>query len=477
MTKTSPFPAVQADVQSLFELQRRTAPQIAATTARERIAKLKKIERYLLDDSKMQGLLDAMHQDFRKPEAEVRLTEILVVLQHLRHTRRNLRRWMQPHDVGLPPLLFGVDSHIRYEPKGTCLIIAPWNYPFNLAISPLIDAIAAGNTAIIKPSEISFHTSSFIAKMIGDLFTPGEVAVVEGAVEVSTALLNLPFNHIFFTGSPSVGKIVMAAAAQHLASVTLELGGKSPAIVHQSADLGKQAYLLAWGKCLNKGQTCIAPDYVLLHKSRKDAFVEAFQSAIHKMYGAEGPGNSPDYARISSPRHFQRLRNLYEDAIAKGATEMVGGQWREADRFVPPTLLTGITDNMEITREEIFGPLLPVVLFEKPQEILEQVNRQPKPLTLYIAAKNKPFTDYILSNTSSGSVVVNDYLLGFSNPEMGFGGVNNSGIGRYMGFEGFKEFSNPKAIVKRKFLDFSIVFPPYSKRVVGLLKILSRWGV
>ena len=477
MTQASAFPAAQADVQGLFELQRKTAPQVAASKAAERIAKLKKIEQYLLDDSKMQGLLDAMHQDFSKPEAEVRLTEILVVLQHLRHTRRNLRRWMQPHAVGLPPLLLGVESHIRYEPKGTCLIIAPWNYPFNLAISPLVDAIAAGNTAIIKPSEISAHTSSFIAKMIGDLFTPGEVAVVEGAVEVSTALLNLPFNHIFFTGSPAVGKIVMAAAARHLASVTLELGGKSPAIVDQSADLSKQAYLLAWGKCLNNGQTCIAPDYVLLHKSRKDAFVDAFRNAIDKMYGAEGPGSSPDYARISSSRHFQRLRALYDDAIAKGATELIGGQWRETDRFVPPTLLTDITNDMEIAREEIFGPLLPVVLFDTPQEILQQVNQQPKPLTLYIAAKNKQFTDYILRNTSSGSAVVNDYLLGFSNPEMGFGGVNNSGIGRYMGFEGFKEFSNPKAIVKRKFLDFSIVFPPYSKRVIGLLKILSRWGV
>lgn len=477
MTKTNAFPAIEADVQSLFELQRKTAPQIAATGASERIAKLKKIERYLLDDAKMQGLLDAMHKDFRKPEAEVRLTEILVVLQHLRHTRRNLRRWMQPQDVGLPPLLFGVTSHIRYEPKGTCLIIAPWNYPFNLAISPLVDAIAAGNTAIIKPSEISSHTSSFIAKMIADLFTPGEVGVVEGDVEISTSLLNLPFNHIFFTGSPAVGKIVMAAAARHLASVTLELGGKSPAIVDQSADLEKQAYLLAWGKCLNNGQTCIAPDYVLLHKSRKDAFAGAFQKAIHKMYGPEGPGNSPDYARISSPRHYQRLRNLYEDAIAKGATEIVGGQWREADRFVPPTLLSDITDDMDISREEIFGPLLPVVYHETTQEILERVNNQPKPLTLYIAAKNKDFTDHILRNTSSGSAVVNDYLLGFSNPEMGFGGVNNSGIGRYMGFEGFKEFSNPKAVVKRKFLDFSIVFPPYSKRVIGLLKILSKWGV
>jgi len=477
MTTTTDFPAVQPDIQSLFDLQRKTAAQVATSNAGERIAKLKRIERYLLDDSKMQGLFDAMQKDFRKPEAEVRLTEILVVLQHLRHTRRNLRRWMQPQEVGLPPLLFGVASHIRYEPKGNCLIIAPWNYPFNLAISPLIDAIAAGNTTIIKPSEISFHTSSFIAKMIHDLFPPEEVAVVEGDVDVATALLDLPFNHIFFTGSPAVGKIVMAAAAKHLASVTLELGGKSPAIVHQSADLNKQAHLMAWGKCLNNGQTCIAPDYVLLHKSRKDAFVGAFQKSITKMYGAEGPGNSPDYGRISSPKHYQRLRRLYDDAIGKGATEMIGGQWRAEDRFVPPTLLTGITEHMEISQEEIFGPILPVVLYEDPAEILEKVNSQPKPLTLYIAAQNDRFTNYVLQNTSSGSAVVNDYLLGFSNPEMGFGGINNSGIGRYMGFEGFKEFSNPKAVVKRKFLDFSIVFPPYSKRVIGLLKILSKWGV
>lgn len=477
MIETSTAPAIEAEVQSLLELQQKYAPRAAATTAGERIESLKRIERYLLDESKMQGLFEAMHKDFRKPEAEVRLSEILVVIQHLRHTRRNLRRWMQPQAVGLPPLLLGVDAHIRYEPKGNCLIIAPWNYPFNLAISPLVDAIAAGNTAIIKPSEISAHTSAFIAKMIGDLFPPEAVAVVQGDVKAATALLELPFNHIFFTGSPAVGKIVMAAAAKHLASVTLELGGKSPAIVDQSADLEKQAYLLAWGKCLNNGQTCIAPDYVMLHRSQQPAFTAAFRNALTRLYGTEGPGLSSDYARISSHRHYQRLRGLYEDALAKGAREILGGEWRESDRFVPPTLLTDITDAMDIAHEEVFGPILPVVLFDHAQEIVESVNKQPKPLTLYIAAKSKKFTDYILRNTSSGSAVVNDYLLGFSNPEMGFGGINNSGIGRYMGFEGFKEFSNPKAIVKRKFLDFSIVFPPYSKRVTGLLKFLSKWGV
>lgn len=468
---------IQTEVQTLFELQKAHAPHVAASTARARIAKLRRLEAYLLDEEKMSGLYEALHKDFRKPEAEVRLSEIIVVIQHLRHTRRHLRRWMQPQSVSLPPILLGVSSHIRYEPKGLCLIIAPWNYPFNLAISPLVDAIAAGNTAIIKPSEVSMHTSAFIRKMISDLFPPEEVAVVEGDMRTSGALLELPFNHIFFTGSPQIGKVVMTAAAKHLASVTLELGGKSPAIIDNSVNLENQAYLLAWGKCINNGQTCIAPDYVLLHESRQKAFTEAFKKAIDKLYGSEGPAQSPDYARIISDRHYARLRRLYEDALEKGATELLGGQWNEADRFVPPTILTGIKDHMEIAHEEIFGPLLPVVLYQNTQDIIEEINRRPKPLTLYIGSKNRKFTDFILQNTSSGSAVVNDYLLGFSNPDMGFGGVNHSGIGRYMGFEGFKEFSNPKAVVKRKFMDFRVIFPPYTPRVVHILRILGRWGV
>ena len=465
----------QQEIQTLFERQQRHAPKMEQTTAKERVERLRRLEKFLLDDQKMQGLFDALDRDFRKSPAEVLLSEIAVAVQHLRHTRRSLARWMMPRRVPTPLLLTGTSSYIQYEPKGVCLIIAPWNYPFNLAISPLIDAIAAGNTAIIKPSEMSANTSAFIKKMLGELFPPEEVAVVECDAATATALLQLPFNHIFFTGSPKIGKIIMAAAAKNLASVTLELGGKSPAIIDETANVRTIAYRLAWGKLLNKGQTCIAPDYVIIHESRLKEFLGAFQSAVKKLYGEGEIAENRDYCRIINQNHFQRLRNLYEDAMAKGAREEMGGNWNKADCFIPPTVLTNITEDMDISQEEIFGPILPVVTYTSPEEAVRIVNHRPKPLTLYVSSRNKKFSDYILKNTSSGGAVVNDFMLGFGNPDLGFGGINNSGIGNYMGFSGFQEFSNPKSVVYRHFLDMSVIFPPYNSRVIKMLNAIKRW--
>ncbi len=466
---------IQMELSGIFELQQRHAPKCKRSSSGERIRQLRRLEDYILNEAKMEGLFQAMYKDFRKPKAEVLLSEITVVLQHIRHTRKHLRRWMQPRRTATPLMLFGVSSAVHYEAKGTCLILSPWNYPFNLTFSPLVDALAAGNTVIIKPSEISSHTSRFIRKVVEDLFPPEEVAVAEGDVHVAQALLELPFDHVFFTGSPQVGKLVMAAAAKNLASVTLELGGKSPAIIDDTADLKAQALRLAWGKGLNKGQTCIAPDYVLVQESQKEAFVEAYKQAIQTLYPAENLAQSPDYPRIINQRNFRRLRKLYEDAIAQGATEVIGGTWNETDLFIPPTVLADADLEMAIMEEEIFGPLLPVLTFRHVQEAVEIINRQPKPLTLYIGSKDRKFTDFILEHTSSGSVVVNDFMLSFGNPEMGFGGVNNSGIGRYMGHAGFLEFSNAKSVMKRHFLDFSIAFPPYTAAKIKLLRFVGRW--
>lgn len=468
------YPTIM-QLEQLFKLQRAHAPKMDQTTSGQRIQRLRQLEAYLLDASKMEGLFEALKADFNKPRAEVLLSEISVVLQHLRHTRKNLRRWMQPKQVDAPLMLIGVRTQVYFEAKGVCLIIAPWNYPFNLAISPLVDAIAAGNTAILKPSEVTGHTTAFIKKMIAELFPPEEVAVVEGDAQVAQALLELPFDHIFFTGSPQVGKLVMAAAAKHLASVTLELGGKSPVVIDQTADIKQQAYRLAWAKCLNKGQTCIAPDYVLVHASIQDAFVSAYRDAIHKLYPTDDLQTSPDYCRIVNLRHTQRLRNLYEDALAKGAWEALGNAWNENERFVPPTLLTGVTHDMDIMQEEIFGPILPVMTYQQPEEVIALINSQPKPLTLYICSNDKKFTEQLLRQTSSGSAVVNDFMLSFISPELGFGGVNNSGIGQYMGYEGFLAFSNQKPILKRRFLELSMVYPPYTKTVEKLLQFLGRW--
>ncbi|MBV6429082.1 MAG: Aldehyde dehydrogenase [Haliscomenobacter sp.] len=467
--------AIQAEVAGIFELQQRHAPKLNRSASRERIQRLRRLEEYILNEAKMEGLFQAMYKDFRKPKAEVLLSEIAVVLQHLRHTRKHLRRWMQPRRAATPLMLFGVSSAVQYEAKGTCLILSPWNYPFNLTFSPLVDALAAGNTVIIKPSEISSHTSRFIRKVVEDLFPTEEVAVVEGDVHAAQALLELPFDHIFFTGSPQVGKIVMAAAAKNLTSLTLELGGKSPALVDDTADLPSLALRMVWGKGLNVGQSCIAPDYVLVQESQKEAFVEAYQQAIRTLYPVEDLAQSPDYARIINQRNFQRLRRLYEDALAKGAKEALGGTWNENDLFIPFTLLTDVHPEMEIMEEEIFGPLLPVVTFRHVQEAVEIINRQPKPLTLYIGSKDRKFTEFVLEHTSSGSVVVNDFMLSFGNPELGFGGVNNSGIGRYMGHAGFLEFSNPKPVLRRRFFDFSVAYPPYTNAKLKLLRFVGRW--
>lgn len=463
------------DLDTLFKKQQDFAPQMANTSASQRIERLNRLIRFMDDQGEMQGLKDAMYQDFRKAEVEVMLSEIAVVKSHALHARRELSRWMRPHKVTTPITLIGTTSYIHYEAKGVSLIISPWNYPFNLTFSPLVYALAAGNTAIIKPSELTPHTSAFMAKAIKALFPEEEVALIEGDASVSTALLELPFDHIFFTGSPQIGKIVMAAAAKHLASVTLELGGKSPAIIDASAAIDKLAYHLAWGKCLNNGQTCIAPDYVLVEASKRDEFVEAFRKGIERLYPNSAKlVDNPDYCRIVNPRHYQRLRRLYEDALSKGAVELVGGTWNEAERFVPPTVLVNMSEDMLIMEEEIFGPILPVLTYSSPAEAVNIIRLRPKPLTLYIGAKNQRFIQYLLDNTSAGGTVINDYMLGFGNPNLPFGGVNNSGIGKYMGFHGFVAFSNEKAIVRRNFGTLSMLFPPYTQRVKSIMAMVQK---
>jgi aldehyde dehydrogenase (NAD+) len=461
--------------QALFQKQQAFAPQLANTSAAQRIERLNRIIRFLDNEQEMQGLKEAMYHDFRKAEVEVILSEIAVVKSHALHTRRELRRWMRPHRVPTPLTLFGTTSYIQYEAKGACLIISPWNYPFNLTFSPLIYAIAAGNTAIIKPSELTPHTSTFMARAVQKLFPAEEVALLEGDASLATALLELPFDHIFFTGSPQIGKIIMAAAAKNLASVTLELGGKSPAIIDSSAAIAKQAYHMAWGKCLNNGQTCIAPDYALVHQSKLDEFVQAYQAGLQRLYSdTANLMHNPDYCRIVSPRHYQRLRRLYEDALSKGATELLGGTWNEAELFVPPTLLGNISAEMQIMEEEIFGPILPVLPFASAEEVVQIIRQRPKPLSLYISARNRRFIRYIMENTSAGGTVINDFMLGYGNPNLPFGGVNNSGIGKYMGFHGFVAFSNEKAVVKRNFGTLSILFPPYTPRVRALMQFVQK---
>ncbi|GAA4398151.1 aldehyde dehydrogenase family protein [Nibrella viscosa] len=462
-------------LQTMFDRQRLHAPVQALTTAAERIDRLKRLQHWMLTNE--EAIQQALYADFRKPAPEVSLAEIYAVNSELKFIIRHLKRWMKPQRVPTPLNMVGTTGYIRHEPKGNVLIISPWNYPFSLMIKPLLAALAAGNVVMLKPSELTPHTAALLNRMVQALFPPEEVALVEGDAAVAQALLDQPFNHIFFTGSPAVGRLVMAAAAKHLASVTLELGGKSPAIVDETAPLAEAAGQIAWGKCINNGQTCIAPDYLLVHESVKAPFLEAFRTAVQRMYNADGRGveASDSYARIVNQRHFQRVRRLIDDAVEKGASISLGGQVNESTNFIEPTVLDGVTSDMQVMQEEIFGPVLPILTYRNREEVVQQVNAGEKPLALYIHSRNQQNIDYFLAHTSAGDTVINDMMLQYSHPEIPFGGVNNSGIGKSNGYFGFQEFSNQRGVVRRDFGTLKFVYPPYTPRVRKLINTLMKY--
>ncbi|AQG78367.1 aldehyde dehydrogenase family protein [Spirosoma montaniterrae] len=471
LPQTTPRDAIQA----AFDAQRKHAPQMALTTAEQRIERIKRIQSWITTHET--DIQRVMYDDFRKPSAEVMLGELMAVHAEIKHIIKNLRQWMLPQRLPTPLSLVGTKSHIRHEPKGNVLIIAPWNYPFSLMIKPLVSAIAAGNVVILKPSEMTPHTANLVREMIAELFPANEVTVFEGDAAVSTALLELPFNHIFFTGSPAVGRIVMAAAAKHLTSVTLELGGKSPAIVDETANIKETAGRLAWGKCINNGQTCIAPDYLLVHRSVKEPLIQAMRETLTAMYSPDGKPieQSDSYARIVNSKHFERVKGLLDDAVQQGATVAFGGNTNEADNFMEPTLLENVTDEMRVMQEEIFGPVLPVLTYENLDDALRTVNSREKPLALYIHSRSRQNTQYILDRTSAGDTVINDTLLQFGNVELPFGGVNNSGLGKSNGFFSFQEFSNQRGVMQREFGTMKFIYPPYTDKVKKLIGFFVKW--
>lgn len=467
------------EVERIFTLQRNpdNLQAIKNTTASQRIERITKIERFILDPANQEELAKAMWYDLRKSKEEMMATEIIPILTLLVHIKRKLKSWMRPHKVGTPLAMTGISSYIRYEPKGHVLLIAPWNYPFQLAINPLIHAIAAGNVSIIKPSEISSATSAFIKGMMDQLFPEEEVAVIQGDVPVATALLEKPFHHIFFTGSPAVGKIVMEAAAKHLTSVTLELGGKSPCVIDDTVNIKKVAGQVAWGKLLNNGQTCIAPDYILIHASQKQAFIDAYNQWVQKHYNSDGRGiqNSPYYTRMINERNFQRVKRLIDQAVAKGAKLISSESPDASDKFLPPSLLDEVQMDMDIMQEEIFGPVMPVLTFEDISEAPSIIDRLPKPLAMYIMSTNRQHQAYLLDHTTAGGTAINELMITTLNPELPFGGVNNSGIGKSNGKYGFIEFSNERGVMKRRFLDFKMIFPPYNKTIFEWMTRAARW--
>ncbi|MCP3932139.1 MAG: aldehyde dehydrogenase family protein [Bacteroidetes bacterium] len=461
------------EINRVFQLQKEYQYTIGMTKVSERRAKLKKFQQAILKYRPQ--IKEALYQDFRKHPSEVDITEIYPMISQIKHARRNLSRWMGRHHVDTPLSLIGSRSHIRYEPKGVVLIISPWNFPIMLTFGPLVSAIAAGNTVIIKPSELTPNASKLMKKIIQETFCEEEVALFEGGVETSTNLLALPFNHIFFTGAPQIGKIVMTAAAKNLASVTLELGGKSPTIVLESANVDLAAKRIAWAKFMNNGQVCIAPDYVLVHESQKAAFVEKVKKYIKSFY-SEKASQESSYCRMVNERHHNRVKNLYEDAVNKGAKVETGGAFDGSQNYISPTVVTNISNNSDIMEEEIFGPILPVISFTDVNEMIKKINSREKPLALYIYGKNRKSINHILANTRAGGGCINQNGVHFFNLNLPFGGSNNSGIGKGNGIHGFKAFSNARGILKQHIPNaLDLLYPPYNSFKQKLIDLTIKY--
>lgn len=459
-----------------ISLMKQTALTWRNSTANERVNRLKSLRNWIKTNQSL--IREALWEDFRKSGSETDLTEIFPIIVELSHCIRQLHTWMKPQAVSTPPLMMGTQAQIQLEPKGLALIIAPWNYPFNLAIGPLVSALAAGCPAVLKPSEMTPKTAALIEKMISELFSDEEVAVFNGDAQMAESLLNLPFDHIFFTGSPRVGKIVMGHAAKNLASVTLELGGKSPCIVTSSANLKDAAQKIIYGKLVNCGQTCIAPDYLLVEAGVQELLLAELKQAIQKFYDPsfQGIDQSKDLARIINKQHVNRLSEYLNDAIEKGAKIAFGGTTIPDQRYIEPTLLTHVSEDMAIAQEEIFGPILPVFTYRSLEEAIAKVNSKPKPLALYVFDTGE-HVDRILQETSSGNALVNDCLLHFVHQELPFGGVNTSGIGKAHGYFGFLAFSNEKGILKQRvgFNNVSLLRPPFGKKTKQLIQFMLKW--
>lgn len=431
-----------------------------------RIQALKRLMRAVLDYE--DRIYQALWADLHKSAYEGYLTEVSLVLKEIKFHIRHLKRWSEPRRVPTPIHLLGSKSRIFYEPLGCALIIAPWNYPFQLLINPLVGALSAGNCAVLKPSPYVPHVSQVLAEMICSAFEPEYVALFQGGREVNEALLAQRFDYIFFTGSPSFGKAVMKAAAENLVPVTLELGGKSPCIVDEDADIRCAARRIAWGKCLNAGQTCIAPDYLLVHASVKNELLENIKFYFRRFYG-EHPEKSPDYPRIVNPEAVERIGRL----MRKGKV-IYGGGVLPDEQYIAPTLLDEVLPDDEVMQEEIFGPVLPVIEFSHLDEAVRYVNLREKPLALYYFGTTAKAKE-VIGKTTSGGVCVNDTVMHIANPHLPFGGVGHSGMGKYHGFDSFETFSNRRSVLNSStFFDLPVKYPPY--RCINLLKkLMNPW--
>ncbi|MCP3924291.1 MAG: aldehyde dehydrogenase [Desulfobacterales bacterium] len=412
--------------------------------------------------------LDALKKDLGKPEFEAYSTEIGFTLHDLSGTIKKLKRWMKPKKIKTNALTQPSSSKIHYTPLGVNLIIAPFNYPVQLTFAPLIAAIAAGNTAVVKTSELTEACSNVTKDLIEEIFDPEYVAYVPGEIPETTLLLKQKFDHIFFTGSPMVGSIVMQAAAKNLTPVTLELGGKSPCIVHSDAKIDIAVNRIVFGKFMNAGQTCVAPDYIVVHKDVKETFLSKIKDRIENLYG-DDPSKA-DYGRIVSERHLERIVSLIDQEKV-----LIGGDFNKADRYISPTIMQDVTLDDKVMGDEIFGPVLPVLEYNSFEDVYDIISRLPQhPLACYIFSENKKVQDELIKNIQFGGGCVNHCIQHLVNPNLPFGGVGESGIGAYHGFEGFKCFSHKKSVLKAvTWFDLKLIYPPY-KNKINLLKLIMK---
>ncbi len=416
-----------------------------------------------MHDDHADEFIAALHADFGKPTFEAFTSDVGQGKMEAKSALKHLKKWTRPERIGLLSVMGR--ARVLREPLGVVLIISPWNYPVGLLLSPLVGAVAAGNAVVLKPSEVTPHVSAVLAKWIPQYMDPEAIALVEGGVAETTALLEERFDHIFYTGNGRVAQVVMQAAAKHLTPVTLELGGKSPCIVHEDADIETAARRIAWGKFMNAGQTCIAPDYILVHESREPALVAALERSVRDFYGKD-PKQSADYARIVNSRHHERLSTLMKDG-----NPVFGGDVDDEQCYVAPTVLRDVADDSRVMQEEIFGPILPVRKFRDIDEAIDFVNGREKPLALYLFTKDKGVENDVLSRTSSGGVCVNGTLLHIMDPRLPFGGVGPSGSGAYHGRHTFETFSHRKSVLTRGTrFDPKFMYPPYGKMLTRLVR-------
>jgi aldehyde dehydrogenase (NAD+) len=458
-------------VSAILEKQRDFFASSATKEVQFRIRQLKLLSQTIRQNENQ--LLQALKFDLNKPAFEAYASEILMVLEEIDYALKHIKYWTKPQKVATGLTQFLASNYIYTEPLGVVLIIGAWNYPLQLTIAPLVNAIAAGNCAIVKPSEIAPYTSQVISEIISEQFHPGFISVVEGGIETNQALLAEKFDLIFFTGSTNVGRIVLEAAAKHLTPVTLELGGKSPCLVDRECDLNLAAKSIVWGKFLNAGQTCVAPDYLMVPKVIKAELIGQIGNAVQEFYGAD-PQISPDYARIINDKQFARLAELLDKSSAE-AEIVIGGQIDPAQRYIAPTVIDRVSPQSKIMTDEIFGPILPILEYEDLSDAIAFIQSQPKPLALYFFSTNRANQSRVIKEIPFGGGCINDTISHIIYPALPFGGIGNSGMGSYHGKAGFDNFSHRKSIMhKSLFPDIPLRYPPYKNKLNFLKWVVSN---